>query len=110
MPEDARRPGPQWVRSETASHGRIEARPIALEGWIALLAFAAMAVAVPLAIWLGMVLPGHMSAALAIVWTVMAEAILVAAFVLLVQLRMDAPAHEVKSATDGWDQTFQILW
>jgi hypothetical protein len=111
-PEDANRPGAQGVRRESGAQDRIVIRPIAVEGWIALFAFAATAMAVPLAVWLGMVSPGLMSAALAIAWTVVVEAILVAVFVLLVQSRMTSPTavQRPKPVKDGWDQTFQILW
>jgi hypothetical protein len=112
MPQDADRPGAQWARDENASHGRLVVWPIALEGWIALFAFAATVLAVPLVVWLGMVLPGAMPAALAIVWTVMVEAILIATFILLVHTRMTSPVavQRAKPVTDGWNQTFQILW
>ena len=112
MPEDADRPGAQGIRRDSGRRDRIVIRPIVLEGWIALFAFAATAMAVPLAVWLGMVLPGLMSAALAIAWTVVVEAILIAIFVLLVQSRMTSPmaVQRPKPVKDGWDQTFQILW
>jgi cytochrome bd-type quinol oxidase subunit 1 len=112
MPEDADRPGAQRDRREGISRGRMVVWPIALEGWVALLAFVATAIAVPLAVWLGMVLPGLMSTTLAMVWTVIVEAILAATFILLVQSRMTSPVavQRPKRVTDGWDQTFQILW
>ena len=49
---------------------------------------------------------------MAIVFTVMFEAIVVGCFVLLVQLRMTPrPAGpEPEPVTDGMDQTFQTLW
>jgi hypothetical protein len=112
MPEHADRPGAKWVRSEGVSRGRMVVWPIALEGWIALFVFAATAIAMPLMVWLGMVLPGLMSAPLAMVWTVIVEAILVATFILLVQSRMTSPVavQRPKRVSDSWDQTFQILW
>ena len=65
----------------------------------------------PLGIWLGMVLPGHLSVAMAIVFTVMVESIVVSSFVLLVQLRMALPAgSQPKPITDEMDQIFQIRW
>jgi hypothetical protein len=112
MPEHADRPGTEWVRPAGVSRGRMVVWPIALEGWIALLAFAATVLAVPLVVWLGMVLPGAMPVGLAIVWTVMVEAILIATFILLVHTRMTSPVavQRAKPVTDGWNQTFQILW
>lgn len=110
-PEIANRPGSQWARTGVASPDTYAFRPIAPEGWIALLAFAVLAMIPPLGIWLGMVLPGHLSVAMAIVFTVMVEAIIVSSFVLLVQLRMALPAgSQPKPITDEMDQIFQIRW
>ena len=86
-PEDANRAGSQWVRVG-ASRGKVVARPIAPEGWMVLIAFVVAITVAPLIIWLAMFLPGQLSVAAAIVWTVIAEAILIAAFVMLVQSRM----------------------
>jgi hypothetical protein len=63
-----------------------------------------------LGIWIGLVLPGHISVAMAIVFTVMFEAIVVGCFVLLVQLRMTPRPAGPEPVTDGMDQTFQTLW
>lgn len=111
-PEIAKRPDSQWARSGAASPDNYVFRPFSPEGWIALLAFGALAIGVLLGIWIGLVLPGHISVAMAIVFTVMFEAIVVGCFVLLVQLRMTPrPAGpEPEPVTDGMDQTFQTLW
>jgi hypothetical protein len=109
-PEIANRPGSQWARSGAASPESYVFRPVSPEGWFALLAFAALAIGVMAGIWMGLVLPGHVSVAMAIVFTVMVEAIVVGCFVLLVQLRMTPRPAARKPVTDGMDQTFQTLW
>ncbi len=86
-PEDANRAGSQWVRVG-ASRGKVVARPIAPEGWMVLMAFVVAITVAPLIIWLGLFLPGLLSVMAAIAWTVIVEAILIAAFVMLVQSRM----------------------
>jgi len=108
-PEIAKRPDSQWARSGAASPDYYVFRPVSPEGWIALLALGVLAVGVLLAIWMGLALPGHVSVAMAIVFTVMFEAIVVGCFVLLVQLRMTPRPARLKPITDGMDQTFQTL-
>lgn len=87
-PEDANRAGSEWVRLGAASRGKVVARPIAREGWLVLLAFAAVLTLAPLAIWLALFLTGVLSLIGAIVWTIVAVAGIVTGFVLLVQSRM----------------------
>lgn len=106
-PEIAARPGSQWARTGVASPDTYAFRPIAPEGWVALIGFAALAVAVLLGIWIGLVMPGHVPAAMGIVFTVMVESIVIGSFVLLVQWRMP-PRGDFKPVEI--DQTFQILW
>ncbi len=86
-PEDANRPDSQWARVG-ASRGKVVALPIAKEGWIALAVFIAALTIVPLVIWLGLFLSGRISIAGAVVATLIAVAIIVVSFVMLVRARM----------------------
>jgi len=47
-PKDANGPGADWKREHAASRGKIVARPIAKEGWIALVIFVACWTAIPI--------------------------------------------------------------
>jgi hypothetical protein len=82
-PGDANRAGSEWKREHASSHGKIVARPIAREGWIALAAFVALWTTIPMVIWLGGYLGGSLSLIGAIVATVIAEAAIIGGFVLL---------------------------
>lgn len=90
-PEDANRQGSQRMRAGAASRGKVVARPIAPEGWIALLAFVAILVAAPLVILQWTISSGGLSLPGAVVLTLIVEAIAIAAFVLLVRARMTRP-------------------
>ena len=87
-PEDANRAGSEWVRIGAASRDKVVARPIAREGWLVLVAFAAVQTLAPLVIWLALFLTGVLSLIGAIAWTTVAVAAIVTGFVLLVQSRM----------------------
>lgn len=107
-PEIANRPDSQWARAGVASPDTYAFKPIAPEGWAALIGFASVALAILLGIWIGLVMPGHVPVAMAIVFTVMVESMVIGGFVLLVQLTMTPPRGGLKPVEI--DQTFQILW
>lgn len=48
VPANANRPDSQWLRLGAASRGKVVALPIAWEGWVALMVFVALIVALPL--------------------------------------------------------------
>jgi hypothetical protein len=66
----------------------VVALPIVKEGWIALAVFIVALVVVPLMIWLWLCLGGWISIAEAAVATVIAVAIIVGAFIMLMRSRM----------------------
>ena len=86
-PEDANRPGSQWVRLGATSRGKVVARPIAPEGWYTLVAFVVVLTAAPLIIWLAGFLSGALSLVAAILATIVAVAAIVLGFVLLIRAR-----------------------
>jgi hypothetical protein len=86
-PADANRPGSGWVRIGAASRGKVVAQPVTWEGWLVVIGFIALLVAVPLLIWLGGLAGGHFSLAEAVVVTMLAVAILVAGFVWIIRSR-----------------------
>ena len=71
------------------------------EGWIALLSFGALAVGDLLGIWMGLVLPGHISVAMAVVFAVMIECDCRRLFVMLVQLRMTPRRRRGRASVDA---------
>ena len=87
-PEDANREGSQWLRQGAASCGKISVRPIAPEGWIALLVFLALLIALPLYLWTGLFSAGRLSAAGAIIATILTVAVLVCGLIWLIRTRM----------------------
>jgi ABC-type amino acid transport system permease subunit len=87
-PDDANRAGSQWLRYGAASRGKIVVRPIAPEGWIALLVFLALLIALPLYLWTGLFSAGRLSAAGAIIATLIAIAVLVVGLIWLIRTRM----------------------
>jgi hypothetical protein len=87
-PADANRPGSQWVRQGAVSRGKVVALPIAWQGWAALAVFVVLLAALPVLILAALFQSGSLSLVGAIVATVMIEAVLVAAFVLLVRATM----------------------
>lgn len=84
--QDANRSGSH--RAGAPSRGKVVVRPVAREGWLVTVAFAAMLTAAPLLIWLGLFATGRLSLAAAVAWTVVAAVVIVGGFVLLVQSRM----------------------
>ena len=86
-PEDANRQGSEWVRVGAASRGKVVARPIAPEGWYALIAFIILLWAPPLIIWLAGFLSGALSLVAAIIATVIVVAVVVIGFVGIVRVR-----------------------
>ena len=86
-PGDANQPGSNWKREGAASRGKISARPIAPEGWVALAIFITAWTAGPLLIWLWGYLGGSFSLLSAIFWTVVFELAAIGAFVMLVLSR-----------------------
>jgi hypothetical protein len=89
--DDANRAGSQWLRHGAASRGKIVVRPIAPEGWTALLGFVALLIAAPLYLWTGLFSAGRLSAAGPIIVTVIAIAVLVAGLIWLIRTRMTRP-------------------
>ena len=87
-PDDANRAGSQWLRHGAASRGKIVVRPVAPEGWMALLVFVALLIAVPLYLWTSLFSAGRLTAAGAIISTILAVAVLVAGLVWLIRARM----------------------
>ena len=87
-PEDANRPGSQWVRVGGASRGKVVALPIAPAGWLVLLGFVILLPLGNLAIWLGLVSKGSISVTEGIVLTVLVTAALVAGLVMVIRSRM----------------------
>ncbi len=86
-PADANRPDSQWLRQGAASRGKVTALPIAAEGWIALIAFVVLLPAAAAAIWLAFA-AGRLSLYGALGLTIVAEAAIIAGFVMLVRARM----------------------
>jgi hypothetical protein len=86
--QDANRSGSPPLRAGAASRGKVVVRPVAREGWLVVIAFAATLTAAPLLIWLGLFATGRLSLAAAVAWTVIAAIAIVGGFVLLVQSRM----------------------
>jgi hypothetical protein len=87
-PDDSNRAGSQWLRYGAVSRGKIVVRPIAPEGWTALLVFLGLLIALPLYLWTGLFSAGRLSAAGAIIATVIAIAVLVAGLIWLIRTRM----------------------
>ena len=87
-PDEANRAGSQWLRHGAASRGKIAVRPIAPEGWSALLVFLALLIASPLYLWTGLFLAGRLSATGAITWTVLVAAVLIGGLIWLIRARM----------------------
>jgi hypothetical protein len=87
-PDDANRAGSQWLRHVAASRGKIAVRPIAPEGWSALLVFLGLLIVSPLYLWLGLFSAGRLSAASAIIWTILVAAVLIGGLVWLIRTRM----------------------
>jgi hypothetical protein len=87
-PEDANRPGSQWTRQGAVSFGKVVVRPIAPEGWGAILAFVAVLVGATLAIWLWGFRSGTYSLAFAILATVLVVLAIAIGFARLVRARM----------------------
>ena len=86
-PADANRPDSQWVRQGAASRGKIVATPIAPEGWLVLLGFIGLLVAVPLLIWLRGHASGALSLAGAIIATLVSIGVIVGGVVWIVRAR-----------------------
>jgi hypothetical protein len=84
---DANRPGSDWLRVGTSARHKIVARPIATEGWLVLLGLIALLVAAPLVIWLGGFGGGRLGLVPAIVVTILAVAVIVAGFILIIRAR-----------------------
>ncbi len=87
-PEDANRPESQWARQGAVSFGKVVARPVAPEGWLALAGFIVVLVVATLAIWLWGFRSGTYSLAFAIMATVLVALLLVIGFIRLVRARM----------------------
>jgi hypothetical protein len=87
-PGDANKPGSAWFRVGAASRGKIVVRPIAPEGWLALVAFAAAWVMGSIGIWVGGFGSGEFSPGFAILATVLISGIVIAGFIRLVVGRM----------------------
>jgi hypothetical protein len=87
-PEDANRPDTQWIRPGAVSFGKVVVRPIAPEGWGAMIAFGAVLVAATLAIWLWGFRSGTYSLAFAILATVLVVLVIAIGFARLVRARM----------------------
>jgi hypothetical protein len=86
-PEDANRPGSQWVRAGAASRGKVVAVPIAPAGWFVLFGFVFLLSGSLVAIWAGLVVAGLISVVEAIVLTVLVIAALVTALVMVIRAR-----------------------
>ena len=83
-PGDANRPGSAWFRVGAASHGKIVVRPIAPQGWLALIVFLVVWLLASLAIWVWGFRSGEFSLGFAILATVLIAGIVIAAFIRLV--------------------------
>src|SRR5690349_5151586 len=86
-PADANRPDSGWTRAGAYSRGKLAARPIAPEGWLATLAFVVLISVAPLPVWLVGLGRGHISLVEAITLTVVIVAAIVGGFVWLVKSR-----------------------
>ena len=86
-PRDANEPGSDRKRERAASRGKIVARPIAKEGWIALAIFVACWTAIPMIIWIWGYLGGRLSFLIAILATVVLELAAIGVFLLLVRMK-----------------------
>jgi len=85
-PANANEPDSQWVRHGAASHGKVVALPIAWEGWAAIGCFVLLVAGAPFLVWavishFGLGLEATITVALVV------EAIVIAAFVLLIRSR-----------------------
>lgn len=94
-PKDASGPGADWKRERAASRGKIVARPIAKQGWIALAIFVACWTAIPMIIWIWGYLGGRISFGVAILSTIALELVAIAVFLLVVRLK--STRHPVES-------------
>lgn len=86
-PRDANQPGADWKRGHAASRGRIVARPIAKQGWVALALFVACWTAIPMLIWIWGYVGGRLSFLIAILATLVLELVAIGVFLLLVRLK-----------------------
>ena len=86
-PEDANRPGSQWVRHGAASRGKVVARPIAPEGWLVTRGFVALLVGAMLLIWTRGVASGSLSVPIAVLATLLVGGALIGGFVWIVSAR-----------------------
>src|SRR5688572_22163416 len=87
-PDDANRAGSSWGRQGAASRGKLVVLPIAPQGWIAVVAFAAALVGAVYAIGIKSHAADLLSPAAAVVVTIVAIAIIAVAFIWLVRATM----------------------
>jgi uncharacterized membrane protein len=88
MAKDANQPGPNWVRLDAASCGKVVVRPVTSAGWVSLTAFGFVWLAAMLVIWVWGFRSGVYSLAFAILATVLVAGIVIAGFIRLVCIRM----------------------
>jgi uncharacterized membrane protein len=96
-PDDANQPGSAWFRVGAASRGKVVVRPIAPEGWLALLVAIAAFIVATAAIWGWGHRSGTFSLAFAIMATVLVAGIVVAGLVRLIAVRMTTLPPEGQS-------------
>jgi hypothetical protein len=93
-PADANHPDSRWTHAGAVSRGKLAARPIAAEGWLATLGFVVLIAVAPLPIWLAGLGQGYVSLVEAITLTVIVVAAIVAGFVWLVRSRSTRLPHQ----------------
>ncbi|HRF10460.1 MAG TPA: hypothetical protein PL193_17730 [Xanthobacteraceae bacterium] len=104
-PKDANGPGADWKREHAASRGKIVARPIAKQGWIALAIFVACWTAIPMILWIWGYAGGRISFGVAILSTIALELAAIGVFLLVVRLKstripLQSPPRAIEDTPD----------